>query len=254
MSFKEASKVMAMLIRLPDHNRGEGLEELFNEYDLTEKEKSQLLALANNREVLKFGNKMRLGRITYLKNVIDTTLKFIPFEKFESLLKEHFDPYNTSVEFLELFEAYLRFFFKNKMAYNIISEDAPPFAMEIFKFELIQAIFEYGGFENRNNIPKNSPLTGMGHHLEKFEYKIVDFMETGKATEGFDYTKSSPEKKESFLIFVASTETDEGFRMFELDEEHFNFIRSLEEDNPNLDNLPKSYNDLADLGLVKKLP
>ena len=96
MSHQQFQEALAMLIRLPEHNRS-NIDEFLTHYQLSAQELKNLQEVSSHREVNKFAFKMQKWRFHYLLESIPLSLELIDKNKLIEFIKHEFDPHNTKI-------------------------------------------------------------------------------------------------------------------------------------------------------------
>jgi len=264
MSFAQSQLATALLIRLPDKNR-DTLDGFLGGFELTDLERRQIKAVANHREVLKFGDKMRRGRVTYLWDGIPISQRFFNFRELIPLLLEEFDPHYTQVGRLELFSGFRHFFRFNAKVRKFLQQNAPAFIHDLIEFELIQAQLQFEGFLDYGELHARSllsttriQLTELDYDLPTYTSQVRDLPEPDPDSivpfepNQFPKIEFEPEESKTNLLFTVDDSSEEGFRMFNIEREVYDFLLDQAGATPSSSpTLPAIYPDLVDLGVCR---
>ena len=251
MGQAEFQKALAMLIRLPEHNR-DSLTHFLDDHQLSLGEKENLRLLASHREVNKFGYKMRNGRINYILESIPLSLEFIDQEKFINFIKHEFDPTHTLVHARKIYRDFRNFIVSFKEVQDDIIKmhlgDLPEFFFDLMEFEMLDSELEFQGFSNKPLL-KACPLLHTSFEVLTLDFRIHDFVEGMRNLPPKKSAKLMPRKERTSLLFLKERESEYGYELYEIDDVGANFLRmSLRGQNAKV---PDYYHDFVDGGLCK---
>lgn len=248
MSHSQLQEALAMLIRLPEHNRTT-IDAFIAGYQLSPQDKLNLQQLASNREVNKFAYKMRRGRINFLVESIPLTLEFLDPDKFIKFVENEFDPKYTNVHARQIYREFRQFIsqFGNEKP-DIIKEylgDLPDFLLDLMIFELLDSELEFQGFKN-TILADNARLKHNRFEILSLDYKIHHFVERKRIKSAKENASTAPKKGKTFLLFLFD-ENEFGYQLFEIDNVGMNFLEQAR--NGIEVQAPSYYNDFIECGL-----
>ncbi|HXW53518.1 MAG TPA: hypothetical protein VEL47_05380 [Myxococcota bacterium] len=251
MGQAQFQKALAMLIRLPEHNR-QNLEQFLAAHELSCEEKENLRVLAHHREVNKFGYKMRNGRINYILESIPISLEYVDQENFIDLIKKEFDPKHSLVYARKIYRDFRAFMVSLRElpheAWRKYLGDPPEFFFDLLEFEMLDSELEFQGFGERP-LMDQSPLLHTSFEVLSLEYRIHDFVEKKRNPLKKKSSRILPFKEKTSLLFLKEGEGEYGYQLYEIDDVGINFLKkSLLGRKAKA---PSYYQDLVESGLCK---
>ena len=249
MSVEHMQEALALLIRLPDHHRSEsGLQAFLDRFDLDDVERQNLTALAYEREILKFGKKMRQGRIVYLQESLEVSCRLLDDDEVTDLIKTEFEPAYTTNDIRDIYGVFRDFLLHESKQWSQICARSPAYLSDVASFELTEAEAEFTGLRPIADAAACRYLVHTQLRLLKCSYQVDEFVERARDLQEDVPLDFSPEKITSYYLFVRDTDHELGFRQFAIDATLYDFITADLIEKP-LEALPQAYSTLVDLGL-----
>lgn len=248
MSLPEMQTALAMIVRYPSAFQGDELTPLLAQFDLTDKEKLSLAALAGNRELGKFGFGLKDMRWSMIVARMPLLQKAVANEVLFELFTDVFDPDSANIPNQELALAFLTFLEENETAREKLKA-APPYVWDFLAFEKVQVQIEQDRWQGLPEISEASPLLTRAIYPRAFSYDIPGYLMA--LEEAIATGAGAPEPVESpTCALLLGTEMLPGYRLFVLEQDTFDFLNLvLQDEIPST--LPTSYADLVDAGLCK---
>lgn len=252
MSLQQMQSAMAMLIRLPMHNRGEDLDGFLNQYNLEPKEISQLRILAQDPRLVKYARAMEGVREEAIVSAMRFATIFIPVDAFEYVQRNYFAPAATKIAFGEIPPRFLEFILENAEARQFLEKASPPFLFDLVRFDSERIRFRYELRPESCHAPEGSLLAHTAFRVLKFDYDVAGFMQSVAAQTPEEIAKRAPERRPVTLLLLPKSE-DRGCRYFEIDETVEKFLE-WQKSSPSMSyELPESYDQLVKMGLCRPL-
>lgn len=251
MSQAQFQEALAMLIRLPEHNRL-NVEEFLNHYELSSQDKDNLRYVANQREVFKFGYKMRRGRINYLLESIPISLEYINQGNLIKFIEREFDPKYTLIHARKIYRAFKDYFTpENESQRALITRYfgmLPSFFWDLIHFELLDAELEFQGFQDLP-IPETGLLRHNQFEVLSLNFKIHSFVERKRSISSKRKSTAVPQKRKTHLLFLHNDEIECGYQIFEIDGIGANFLLGCRKGE--ILEKPVYFQDFVECGLCK---
>ena len=250
MSQAQFQEALAMLIRLPEHNRVD-IEEFLADYQLSNPDKDNLRFVAQQREVFKFGYKMRRGRINYLLESIPISLEVINRDQLTKLIETEFDPEFTLIHARKIYRAFRIYFLSDDPSRKTLIKqylgELPDYIFDVVNFELLDTELEFQGFQDEDP-PTGSALKHMRFEVLSLDYQVHKFVEKKRSPSGKKAPKA-PKNMKTHLLFLDDDESECGYQLFEIDESGAQFLMLARQGQKALP--PNYYQDFVDCGLCK---
>lgn len=248
MNHLQLQKSLALLIRLPDHNR-ENLDEFLASQPLSLAEKENLRVLASNRELNKFAFKMRMFRVENIIDYIPLTLEHVKKDDFIKFVETKFDPEHTHVFARKIYRSFRQFIYGLKQQTDRTEIEAclgslPPFFFDLLIFETIDGEFDLQGFADEP-VSEISPLQHSKFEVLSLDYKIHKFVEKKRNKKA---SIAEPKKGASHLLFLIN-DNEFGYEMFEIDRIGAEFLINAR--NGVSSQRPDYYDDFVEAGLCR---
>lgn len=251
MSHPEFQKALATLIRLPEHNR-KNLEQFLNKITLSELEKENLRCLALNREVNKFGYKMRMFRLANIIDYIPLTLQHIDREKFLKFIETQFDPEHTNIFARNIYRAFRQFISHLRTPENSAKlkehlGSFPAFFFDLLIFETLDGELDLQGFANEP-LPEDNLLLHNNFEVLSLDFKIHQYAEKWRSVTPEKAALLKPKKQKTHLLFLID-ENVFGYQVYEIDKTGVEFLVNARSGNEV--EKPEYYSDFIDSGLCR---
>lgn len=249
MSLLDMQRAVALLIRLPEDNRGEKLEGFLSRFKLNSIEQSQIRKLAKDRMVVKFGYSMLGVRFETISKQIKLAHNYLPPTLLETLFRTYFEPKQINVPQWRLSRKFFEFLLVDPDAIRVLEKEGPPFIFDILRFERAQLIVWWKFREP----PLLDPKSSLIHNAFEFvdlEYDILDLLNRVTGEEKAPAEMPFPEKRRVKVLTVPQ-EAKKECRFFEVDEGLQQFLES--EAQIPVGNVPKveGFETLVSLGLCR---
>lgn len=250
MSSYDLQRVTALLIRLPERNRGAELEPFLKGFDLTEKEREQARFLSEDRELLKFGRIMETVRESKVTRLLKISGNYLSEELMSRIWRENFEPQATTVRFTDLPESFMDYVVRDEKTLKLLAAEAPPFIPDLLRFEAAMARFRMKHFSSSRKLPEGSLLVHRDFSTLSIGYDIQG-MRKAILVDKKDPKDVVPEKRDVRYLFLKKPD---GFdcKTFEIDATVANFLEGQLEEPVNHQPLPESYGTLVKLGICKE--
>lgn len=251
MSQAQFQEALAMLIRLPEHNRVD-IEDFLARYQLSNPDKDNLRYIAQQREAFKFGYKMRRGRINYLLESMPISLETINQDQLIKLIETEFDPDFTLIYARKIYRSF-RFYFvtddpsRREMLKKYLGE-LPDYIFDLVNFELLDSELEFQGFQDEVP-PKDSALIHTRFEALTLEYQVHKFVAKKRSNGSKNNKPKTPKPGKTHLLFLDDDKNECGYQLFEIDESGVLFLEHTRQGKTAP--LPEYYQDFVDCGLCK---
>lgn len=258
MSTSQLQAALVSLIRYPELNRDERLDEFLARFELTPKEEGQVRALAASYHVKKFGRDQRATRFDLsVKGALPLTGRVVGYKKMaRDIYGIRFEPRHEGLAVEEMAQTFARFFIAN--AETFVRElELPPFAGDLARYELAEYWIKGPTARDDWKLPQGSllrPDTPL--RIEELGHDMVSFVERVRKLDDESITRAVPERRDTIVLFarVPNTRNPEAFfsKQFEIDATLRDFLRS-EMNAATLGStpLPPCFADLVELGICR---
>ena len=254
MSTSQLQNALVNLVRYPELNRGEKLEEFLARYDLTEKEQWQVRSLASSYYVAKFGRDQRATRFDLnARGILPLTGSVVGYRLMaRDIYGIRFEPNHEGLAVGELSIAFAQFFIES--AGSLASElDLPDYIGDLAKYEFaeyrIKGPSASLGWKpsERSLLRADVPLV-----LTEFQHDMVELVERLKKTDEDKRKSIIAEKKPTIVLFTRFPKREEPgtftATQFEIDETLKDFLLGqMSETAAQNACLPPCYGDLVAL-------
>ena len=251
MSQAQFQEALAMLIRLPEHNRVD-IEDFLARYQLSNPDMDNLRYIARQREAFKFGYKMRRGRINYLLESIPISLETINQDQLIKLIETEFDPDFTLIHARKIYRSFRFYFVTDDPSRRALLKkylgELPDHIFDLVNFELLDSELEFQGFQDEI-LSKDSPLIHTRFEVLTLEYQVHKFVEKKRSKASETRKPKAPKKAKTHLLFLDDNENECGYQIFEIDESGVFFLEQARQGKTAP--LPEYYQDFVDCGLCK---
>lgn len=244
MSLRSLQATMAMLVRLPDHNREEALSGFLLGFDLTDQEREIATGLAEDPKVSKYGRSMRGVRWEKIAKAIPLSERYIDTDTLEEIHWDLYEPVAALTPFHELGVGFLDFLLRDPRAHELLKDRAAPFIFDLLKFERAQFEIAVRRRESPPSVPEGSRLAHGRFVTVELDHDIPAFLQRLDSEE----SNAVPERKRLIVLFLG---TEMGWRNFEIDATVRDFLSA--ELAGEAVACPASYAELAAIGLCKAL-
>lgn len=249
MSLRHMQRAISLLIRLPEDNRGREVTNFIKDFDLTPNEKQQVLALARDPNVVKYGRSMRGVRFEGIQAQLRLLPKFFPNDLLEYTINEYFEEIATQVRFHELAPRYLEFLLNNADVDLFLTDKVPPFFFDLVRFEREQMKFRYEVRIEKCPSKVWSRVRHFAFSVFSLEYDVLGYLQAlMNGTELAESEGLSPEPRPNHILMVAKPDSP-GCRYFEIDSESKHFLEA--ELAGITQSVPASYSQLLAMDLMK---
>jgi len=253
MSLQQFQAGMAELIRLPDRNRRYELPPFLSRFDLRPEEKERLEHLSRDPKLAKYGRSMAGVRLETIQEQLRLSKRLIPKDVLEYVWEKIFEPKGVKIRFHRLTSEFLNCLIEDPEAKRILSRGAPPFILDVLKFERVQLAFYRGEITiDKDTAPQGSLLRHKAFRILNLEHDIPSFILLLSEKSVEESYHLAPEPRDFKMLFLPD-ETEPGCRYFEIDTPMYDFLEALGNDPLVQGNLPSSIADLVELGLCKPL-
>ncbi len=257
MSLSQMQRAIALLIRLPDHNRGDGLNAFIQEFDLTLSEYRQVKALSRDTNVRKYGHSMWSVRFDQIRKPLVLSRNYIHAELLEKISRYYFEPEATEVSSNSVVLAFLEFIRSNSKVREMILKESPPFAIDLLKFDLALGHFRFRRYKEPVFLPAGALVRHRAFLVIEFEYDIAAFKSRiGKELKGGSSIRDLswvPDRRNNVLLFLKK-DNEFDCRIFEVDMETKIFLDAQLKDPIEASPLPDSLATFVDMGFCKFPP
>lgn len=247
MSAIGLQRAIALLIRLPETNRGQELDGFLDRFELTPAERAQASKLAATYDVAKFGRIMGGVREGKVMRLLKHSRAYIPDETIREIWERHFEPKATSVRYNELPTAFLEFLVSDPAAKTLLLGSAAPFVFDLLRFELAQGKFQMKHFRSIRPVLPGSCLAHSDFVTLSLDYDIQAFR-ARLIREKPEPGSLSAERRDVRLLFLRKIGTYD-CRIFETDGETNAFLESELVSPSKSTPRPKTYSSLVELGV-----
>lgn len=258
MSSEQAQSAMVELIRYPELNRGTALDAFLQKFQLTSYEKSQLISLAKNSELLNYGVRRRLRRFQKtIQDRLPISVRTLGLSKLEKIFYDDFEVLHPKIlqkEVADKFAAYFEEWFSTLAK----KYDIPAFGIDLLKFEYADSSLRKGRLLDcwlpRYDDSYLQP--GVSLIILELSYDIIPFLELAQneaiVTEA-QYPRLLPNSKTILLSRIPHV-SDGGQHIignYEIDAELKKFFEEQLLSNTRIsrEQLPACYTDLVAAGI-----
>lgn len=247
MSLADFQRGLALLIRLPDHHRGADVFGLLQGFELEPEEREQLIALAADRRVAKFGRSMANTRWALVSEKLSLTPRYIAPAFLETVYHRDFEPAATREPWGTLVTSFLEFLLTEPRTAAILEADFPPFVPDVLRFELADLRFRHKIRDGAAAPPESLLRHGMFERV-RLEHDIPGVLEAL-----VDGATPAPEPRTLEVLMLAVDGGDSA--LFEIDRDLSRFLDAeLAGGPPTRGPLPEDYDVLAARGLFRPAP
>lgn len=251
MSLSQLQKAVALLIRLPEHHRGEQLEGFLEKFTLDDAERTQVRALAADPGVTKFGRSMSGVRGETLQEHLRLSRAFLAPDVLDAL-RMLFEPEAVHVRFGELAPRFLDFILTDARARQMLAETAPPFIFDVLTLEREQMRFRRELSPERCPPPSGTRLAHAAFRLVTLEHDVPRLLDARSDDPSRGAPDAADARRRVVLLLVASPDRP-GCRMFEIDAATEQFLAAQARGETEIA-APESLSDLVAIGLCRPLP
>ena len=258
MSAVEFQKALALLIRLPEDNRGSNVNQFLSDFDLSEKENEQLVKLAADYNLQKFGRIMRGSRWDGLKRQMKIIHHFINERVLEDLCLKVFEPHAAQHTVRYYPVEFTKFLMTDEKARGIVAKNGPAFIFDMIKYEHAQLQFRRQVFDSTCPLPGDTLLNHRCFRIVHLGYDIPQLLRKLSTFNANNAQDVVADKRDIHLLMLGDLEIPK-FKTFELDHTTATFLErllSLYEAGQPLPadlELPESYSDLVEAELCKPI-
>ena len=251
MSLSQFQNALAMLIRLPEINRGKTLSAFLFQFDLNTTESDRVVQLAADAKVVKYGRSMANGRWDGILNRLSVVKNFIKPTLLENLWRLEFEPKATMLNAPEIFIAFYDFLLNHPAAQKALESEAPEFSNDLLRFERAQLSYRCGEMVNP---PAPKPESCLQHRKFSFvtlAYDIPELLIRLEQDVPTDFAAYAPVRR-PILLMLLGEPFQRSCRYFEITEDIQNFLVATENGIANGADVPNFYSDLVKIGVCKE--
>ncbi|MEZ4741660.1 MAG: hypothetical protein R3B45_04310 [Bdellovibrionota bacterium] len=250
MSHNHFQHALAMLIRLPEKNRGEKLQEFLENFDLSDSEYRQLQSLSTDSRPAKFGRIMRDGRWGDLFGQLKIISHFIDNTLLKEIWQEYFEPFYVKTRARYAAIEFLDFMINNT---NLLGNQ-PAYTQDLLRFEQAQIKFRKGVFDLTSPLSGDTLLNHQCYTTLSLDWDIPKLMM--KMSQTAPSAELQIKSRKLILLLLGDLDIP-SCRYFEIDPSTNQFL--IEAKNAydagktynNIQLIEKSYQDLVDLRILK---
>jgi hypothetical protein len=248
MSLAQLQHAVALLIRLPEHHRGDQIEGFLPKFDLDPGEQAMVRALAADPRVAKYGRSMAGVRGETLRRQLRRSARYLSPELMDELHRSLFEPEATLVQFGDLAPTFLDFVLSDARARRALLDAAPPFIFDVLRLE--RAEMRFRGELRPDRCPP-LPGTRLVHSafcLLALEHDILPSLTVRPGSEG-----EIPVERREVLVLLVAHPALPVCRMFEIDAATAAFLAAQARGEAFAAE-PSTFADLVNLGLCRPPP
>lgn len=256
MSLLNFQSALAFVIRSHDLVNGPKLQEICQQYDLSDDEKSAIMHIWQQKFLKAYSEEMYIARLRIVTEPLEFLDLYIDKQALRSFFDHDFEPKNHNVAYENLVDKFLEQLLSTPSGQKLLTIDAPPFLLNIIQYLHCVYGFMHGHMPKTMSVQATSLLTGRYFRILDLNYDVRNMCATFLSLHHtVDVTKKlsredieDPVKQDLTVLFVAGEENAD-FRTFEINQEIKTFLLSQLLGNQTAQSLPSCYGDLIELGL-----
>lgn len=259
MSTQQLQSAIISLVRYPDLNRAEKIEEFLCGYDLTESERWQVRSLAISPYVSRFGQEQRIKRFNnYVRPAMPVATKLMGKSvAIDEIFCRRFEPAHPWMPVDSLAAAFHDFFLASLDTLRR-ELSLPEFLGDMVRYEFAEyAVVTYHLEAKWRISPRSLLQPGAIFQIVELDHDLAAYVDAGRDLEREELLKlARPQRRQTLMLFVRSPKGDGSgtslLSQFEIDDELRVFLQSqlLDEIGAGI-GPPACYGDLVELGLCK---
>lgn len=263
MSTAQLQSALVTLIRYPELNRGQELEDFIGRYELSPKEQWQVRSLATSYYVAKFGRDQRATRFDLSVNgVFPLTCRVVGVKIMaRDIYGLKFEPFHEGLPVSDISRVFAEFFIENAEKF-ILDLKLPEYVGDLAKYEYAEYWIKGPFCPKEWKVSKDSLLKdSVPLKIDTFNFDVQTLASTIKKADSDEALKGiKPEKKDLTLLFarIPKEENAQAFlsKQFAIDASLSEFFK--EEmlkvgESGEKRTLPEAYPQLVKLGLCRSL-
>lgn len=248
MSLSQFQNALALLIRLPERNRGEELESFLDKFTLTATERNRLNALSEDPNVVKYGRSMANVRWEGLERRLSLVTSFLNPSLLEQIWRLHFEPTATQLNGPRFGEAFYDFLLADSEVQAILEREAPSFINDVIKFERAHVAFRSGSLVNPPSPASESCLKHQKFCFLKLDHDIPELVARLREDDPADAGGYAPVARPVHLLLLGEPFRG-SCRYFEVTEDIETFLARAQ--TATAIERPSFYEDLIKIGICK---